>query len=384
MRIFLTLHPSANLSVPGSMTWYHNIYEPLLDLGHEVILLRMDEVAKSHKIPFRSKRFKEVFSEELLRVFKYENAKKPFSFFLSYVTNQDIDPDVLKLIKNSNCPLANFSCNNTHQFNLVKDISPFFEYNLHSEKDAEARFRETGANPVWFPMGANPKYYFPVRSIFKYDTSFIGSAYGKRSFYINHLVQNGIKVDCFGPNWLINKPYPKLKNLKKEAIRFSNLLKLVFQTDSIKRYKISSTIQNYDLLKALRDSSLGYFHYPVSDIEMISVINQSKTNLGFLEVFNYDDESWAITKQHVHLRDFEIPMCGGLYITNYMQELEEFYELDKEIIIFRNEYELADKIRFYLNNDKAATMIRNAAFKRAVKFHTYQRRFQDLFKKLSL
>ena len=40
MRIFLVLHPSGNNAVPGSMTWYRNLYEPLLDLGHDVYLMR--------------------------------------------------------------------------------------------------------------------------------------------------------------------------------------------------------------------------------------------------------------------------------------------------------------------------------------------------------
>jgi hypothetical protein len=43
MKIFLVLHPSINASFPGSMTWYRNLYEPLLDLVHHVCLLRIDE-----------------------------------------------------------------------------------------------------------------------------------------------------------------------------------------------------------------------------------------------------------------------------------------------------------------------------------------------------
>lgn len=46
MRIFLSLNPSGNSSVPNSQTWLFNLYEPLFDLGHEVFLLRIDDAVK--------------------------------------------------------------------------------------------------------------------------------------------------------------------------------------------------------------------------------------------------------------------------------------------------------------------------------------------------
>ncbi len=70
MRIFLSLYPSGNASVPNSMTWYHNFYESLFDLGHEVYLLRIDKVAKLLKAKNGTKEFKEKFSEYLLKTFK--------------------------------------------------------------------------------------------------------------------------------------------------------------------------------------------------------------------------------------------------------------------------------------------------------------------------
>jgi spore maturation protein CgeB len=384
MRIFLTLHPSANLSVPGSMIWYKNLYEPLLDLGHDVFLLRMDEFALKNKISFRGGKFKELFGAELRMVFNKEHAKKPFDLFFSYFTDNDISIEAIKEVKKKSIPMANFSCNNTHQFYLVEKISPFFDYNLHSEKDAEIKFKAINANPVWFPMAANPKYYFPQNLDYKYSTSFIGAAYSKRSYYINHLILNNLEVDCFGPNWLINKPYPKLKHLKKELERYINLTRLFFTFDNQGRLNISSRLQYYDLLNNLRDKNKNRFHYPVSDEEMIKIFNQSRINLGFTEVFSTDNIPGQGLKQHLHLREFEVPMSGGLYITNYFEELEYFYNVDKEILTFRNEFELADKIKFYLTHEKEASIIRNNAFKRATSCHSYQNRYGDLFNKIKI
>ena len=38
MRIFQTLEGSSNSAVPGSQTWLRNLYEPLVEMGHDVVL----------------------------------------------------------------------------------------------------------------------------------------------------------------------------------------------------------------------------------------------------------------------------------------------------------------------------------------------------------
>jgi spore maturation protein CgeB len=380
MRIFLTYHPSGNLSAPGSRTWDHNFYEPLLDLGHDVVLLKMDEIANKHRVKFRSKKFKEIFSREIKEKFTKEQNIKQFDLFFSYVTDYDLDCQVIEYIKKFGVPTVNFSCNNTHQFYLVESISPFFDFSVYSEKDAETKFEKIGANSIWFPMAANPKYYSPQSLPYIYDVSFIGSAYAKRPYYINHLLSNNINVDCFGPNWLINKPRNNYKLIKKETDRFRNLIDSIVTVNSEKRLRLSQKILNYDLLKNLRSKSRGRLHYPLPDNEIIKTIASSKINLGFLEVFSGSKD--PVLQQHLHLREFEIPMCGGLYFTNYSEELSEFFVQDQEVIMFYNEHDLLDKISYYISHEDLAAKVRRAGHARAIKDHTYHRRFQTLFSQI--
>jgi spore maturation protein CgeB len=77
-------------------------------------------------------------------------------------------------------------------------------------------------------------------------------------------------------------------------------------------------------------------------------------------------------------------MCGALYCTGYLKELEAFYVPDKEILVYRNQHELLDKIRFYLSHEVEAETIRKAGLKRALAEHTYQNRFRQLFATLGL
>jgi spore maturation protein CgeB len=384
MRIFISFLPSGNASVPNSQTWLHNLYEPLLDLGCNVYLVRIDETANLLKAKIGSITFKEKFSDYILKTFKLENEKQKFDLFLSYFHDKHIFSETIEEIKKTGVPTANFSCNNTHQFYLTQNIAPHYDFNLHSEKDAGEKFKKIGANPIWFQMAANPKYYHPVKTDLKYDVSFIGSSYAKRSEYVFSLLENNIDVHCFGPNWLINKPHPKLKKIHKEILRLFNFFDGILTLNAEKRFEISSKIKTYDFHCYLREKYSQYLHYPLSDLEMVRLYSQSKINLGFLEVFASDNAVHSFTQQHLHLREFEIPMSGGLYITNYSEELSEHYEPDVEVIVFNNEYELIEKVKYYTKNDKEADKIRRAGLERALESHTYQRRFQDLFNELGL
>ena len=381
MHIFLTLSPSGNRSVPGSMTWYRNLYEPLLDLSHDVYLLGIDEAENKLGVNRKSKSFQGKFSQYLLNTFQEENIKKPFDLFFSYFIDSDIETSCIDEIKKYGVPTANFSCNNIHQFYLTKKIAPHFDYNLHSEKDAGEQFKATGANPVWFQMAANPTYYHPIEGLERQiDVSFVGQNYAKRAYYIWHLLENGVDVHVYGPGWR-QENLGFLRKLRRRAGKTKLLIQYILSSSCSRRAELSSRISEREFRNMLFSKYKDYLHSPISDEEMIRKYSESKISLGFLEVYDNHNPS-AIVKQHVHLREFEAPMCGALYFTNYCTELEEFYEPDKEVIVYRNEHELLDKIGYFLSHPGEAQRVRRAGHKRAVECHTYQKRFKDLLKEV--
>jgi len=86
----------------------------------------------------------------------------------------------------------------------------------------------------------------------------------------------------------------------------------------------------------------------------------------------------------VRLRDFEAPLCRSCYLTGYTEEIAEFYELGKEIDTYQSPEELVDKVKFYLNHPKEAENLREAAYQRAKRDHTWVNRFEELFEKIGL
>lgn len=376
MRIFQVLSAQATGGVGPSQVWLRNLYEPLVDMDHDVLLFRAEEGDDARKRQDPSLRAS--FSQKVLDSFRREHSRKGFDLFFSYLKNGMVNVELIDEIRKSGVPTCNFSCNNTHQFDLVDEISPHFDYNLHSEKDADEKFREIGANPVWFPMAANPKYYHPYDVHKCIDVAFVGRKYANRPYYIWFLLENGIDVHAYGPEWRLRNDHRLKREILRRGNRFQLALRALLATSMDGKAEQSSKLALIDSSERLRKKYGAKMHNPLSDEEMVRKYSQSKISLGFIEVYDQHNPA-SIIKQHLHLREFEAPMSGALYCTGYSQELAEFYEIDKEIIIYRNEAELLEKLRYYLKHPGKADEVRQAGLRRARQCHTYQKRFKDLF-----
>jgi|Deesub1362A_J573_1020465.scaffolds.fasta_scaffold00173_24 hypothetical protein len=70
--------------------------------------------------------------------------------------------------------------------------------------------------------------------------------------------------------------------------------------------------------------------------------------------------------------------CGAFYMCQHVEGIEEVLEPDKEIVTFRDEDEMMDKIRFYLKNDTLREEIARAGQARVLKEHTYEIRIRQM------
>jgi spore maturation protein CgeB len=378
MRIFQVLEGGSNPAVSGSRTWLRNLYEPLLDLGHEVVLF---DAARGREAMSSGQSHKKMaFSQSLLDAFRTEHRKAPIDLFFCYIMDGMVDPLVIDEVRSCGVITCNFSCNNTHQFDLVDELSLHFDFNLHSERDAAEKFRAIGANGLWFPMAANPKYYHPFKIPRVWDVTFVGMNYAARSASILHILRNSIEAHAFGPGWDCPS---RTRRVRRWMLRNLKLLQAVCATTYEQQYSCSSAAAQLDLTRILWHQFPGNLHAPVSDERMISLYSESKICLGFLDVYDGHDAS-RLLLQHLHLREFEGPMSGALYLTGFCNELAEFYEPDKEVLVYRNMHELCDKVDYYLKHESEAQRTREAGHRRALECHTYHRRFVDLFNKIGL
>jgi spore maturation protein CgeB len=63
----------------------------------------------------------------------------------------------------------------------------------------------------------------------------------------------------------------------------------------------------------------------------------------------------------IRLRGFEAIMCGAFHMTEYMPELEEFFEVGKEMVCYTDPDDVVEKCKYYLSPARVSRQYRRAA-----------------------
>ncbi|MEK7316375.1 MAG: hypothetical protein AAB011_09355, partial [Candidatus Eisenbacteria bacterium] len=147
MRIFLAIPRSPN-PIFVSDLWARNLYDPLVALGHDVILFDdgllplfdLDPAAAATAVP------REEFGARLLRAVEAANRAERVDLILTYVGDSHLTPEVIRRLRERTAPVVNFFCNNVHQFHLIRRTAPHFTACLVPEKGALGSYRRVGAH----------------------------------------------------------------------------------------------------------------------------------------------------------------------------------------------------------------------------------------------
>ena len=76
-------------------------------------------------------------------------------------------------------------------------------------------------------------------------------------------------------------------------------------------------------------------------------------------------------KNAVNQRVFDVPACEGFILTDYRKQLEDLFEIDKEVICYRNIEEIQELVKKYLKDKKERNKIIKNAYNRVLKEHKY-------------
>jgi spore maturation protein CgeB len=288
---------------------------------------------------------------ELLRQIEAAHAQEEVDVFFSYFYDACVEPAVLDRIKALGILTLNWYCNASYQLHLVQNISPHYDYCLVPEKYRLADYRSLGATPIYCQEAANPSRYQPCAVPQEFDVTFVGQCYADRADQVTWLRDSGVDVRVWGPRWEYHvRP------------RSRNPLKGLFgKPTSLPRHVVGGIL---------------------SDTELVAMYSRSKINLGFSTCGETHRSNERIVQ--IRLRDFEVPMSGGFYLVEHLDELQEFFDIGREIETYRSREEMLDKIRFYLAHDAERDRIRHAGRARCLRDHTWERRFAAVFQKTGL
>jgi spore maturation protein CgeB len=398
MRIFYASDTTPNASLSSNL-WRNNLYMPLVDLGHDVVEFDYDFHETFQNLDPTSpvqaayiKKNRPKLTKELIHQIKTAHAEKPIDLFFSYFYDACVLPEAIDEIRSMGITAMNWYCNGSYQLHLVSEISPHYDWCLVPEKFRLKDYEAMGAHPIYCQEAANPTIYKPYYVPIEFDVTFVGQAYGDRPAYIKYLLDQGIDVQVWGFGWQNFNPEQRsavrVGKLKRAAHIGRILLTPAGRQAAMQRLKRMAEVRQGNcamdgvLVTRVKELPAPILGGALSDEDMIKLYSRSKINLGFSSCGETHQSGERILQ--VRLRDFEVPMSGGFYMVEYMEELEEFFEIDKELVCYDSPQDLAKKIKYYLTHDDEREQIRKAGYERCLREHTWHQRFEMVFEKTGL
>ncbi|MGE5179076.1 MAG: glycosyltransferase [Bacteroidota bacterium] len=378
MRILLVLARSPNPTFASNL-WMTNLHDPLVAMGHDVVhwdegtqaLFDLPPDAESTR-PERAR-----YTERFLEAVRAAHRTAPLDLVLTYVSDSHLEPSAIDHVRERIAPIANFFCNNIHQFHLVRANARHFDVCLVPEQAALADYERAGATPLFFPMAANPDVYRPLDVPRRYEATFAGQRYADRAGNLLALRQGGVDAHVFGQGWSPDGP-PAGQGMTPAPPERPPLERAIeLMREGRNPLRAARDRAEWRRLATRHESAL---HPPVSDAEYVALFSQSAISLGFLVLG--DTHRTKRPLRQVRLREFEAPMAGAFYLTEYLDEIGLHYEIGREVVCFRSREELVERCRWYLRHDEERLQIARAGHERARRDHTWTRRFEDLFAEL--
>ena len=107
-------------------------------------------------------------------------------------------------------------------------------------------------------------------------------------------------------------------------------------------------------------------------------------NIGWNEPLDNNDPDSCIKNHAINMRLYEATGAGALLITDYKDNLNDLFEVGKEVVAYRSHEECVELIKYYLQNPAEAEAIALAGQQRTLKDHTYKLRLEavaDIFER---
>jgi spore maturation protein CgeB len=117
-----------------------------------------------------------------------------------------------------------------------------------------------------------------------------------------------------------------------------------------------------------------------------SIAQRSRGEVYGLEMFRVLARSQITLNAHIaaagnstgNIRLFEGPGMGACLLTDWKEDMEELFDIEKEVAVYRSPDECADKARWLLANPDRCAEIGAAGQRRVLKDHTYANRVGEL------
>jgi spore maturation protein CgeB len=341
---------------------HYNFYHSLLSMGHDIMYFDFMSLHQQHG--------KEQMNRRLAEVVKTE---KPDLMF-SVLFKDELDKAVLRKVKDDHgVTTLNWFCDDHWRFDdFSAQWTPCFTWVVTTASSTLPKYAALGfGNVIKSQWACNHFLYQKKDTALCYDVTFVGQPYGVRRGIIQQLREAGVDVHVWGRGWnegrLSQDEMIRVFNQSRVNLNLTNAYGPITDPETGLAAKIRGRVAHaFDgvpfgkQLKAVGKACLAEIYGRRLD----PVVT---------------DSSGASYAEQIKGRNFEIPGCGGFLLTGSADNLEEYYQDGREVVIFHDDDELIDKIRYYLAHDEERSAIAQAGYERTLREHSYVHRFREIF-----
>ncbi len=293
------------------------------DLGHEVIPFYYDDYLKK--------------TDELqgLILSRADEVKPDLIFFILFQDQFYIE--TLNKLKEKYITFNWFGDDSWRFDGFTSRYANCFTYCSTSDKFSIPKYHKLGQKNVmmgqWAVIATEPPEN--IENIeYEFDVSFVGGFNYAREWFLKTLEKRGIKVHAFGNGWP-NGPV-SLERMNEIFLKSKINLNLSNSKCFDVRYVLSHPMRLAHTLKTKKDAT------------------------------------------QMKARHFEIPYNGGFQLADFAAGVDDYFEVGKEIVCYKDIDEAENLIHYYLEADNEREAVKKFAFSYCVGAHTYEHRLKKI------
>lgn len=345
------------------------------------------------------------------RVYKY--IQKSFEFGQPYLFVFSINffPAISEICQKMNVVYVCWSVDDPVLELFTKSITNLCNRIFLFDKAQYERFSKYNPKRIFYlPLGGMPEKMQDVvnsiseneKKLFSHDISFVGSLYSQSSplrnikslseytkGYIDGIVS--AQMNVYGYNFMEQLiPDAVVEELKAgpidhnpevlvECIDYYTtaqfyLARYLAELERKKTLSFLAESFNVDLYTSSEEKSLGKvcIHPPVASYGSVpKIYHCSKINLNI---------SLRSIQSGLPLRIFDVLSSGGFLITNYQSEIEDFFEIGRDLEVYSSLAELKEKCAYYLLHEEERKAIAENGYRKLCAFHTCDKRMEEMIR----
>lgn len=328
-------------------------------------------------------------NNEILAIARQLKAEGRLDLIFAVIYDDVLNVETARQLRALNVPMVNYHVDMVGQWYRVLRTGKYFDRVACAQLDHWTGLRKAGIQPYYMPMAANP----PLEDEYADDERFnfdgvlyLGAPWVYRCQVLSKLAQENVPLRIYGFNWLRKdadpaNAQPWRKNI--HDLRYYFLPKLRQESweelvDMVRGRLFPAPPPAHLADKIPVDNIKGSY----SSAEAVSLVRGAAINLGFTHFMGAPGTT--AERRQVRLREFEIPMAGGFYLTQDCAQLRELFQLDVDAFTWDDQNSLKEKICYYLEHFAERERIAAAVQNYCLKHHTWDVRFRALLHELNL